>query len=143
MWRDTVYEEIKKNRISLMKLSRAIDRSYEGLRVFFKVKAGKPMGAEDTIQKIGKVLGVEFILVPRKMSVFSRLGLGEAEIAVKTRLIDAAPELYEALKPFANLECPTEANEPDSKIITCTFTLGNLRRVTRALALAEGREWNK
>jgi hypothetical protein len=38
-------------------------------------------------------------------------------IVADANLIAAAPEMYEALKPFANLECPVEANEPDSKTI--------------------------
>jgi len=54
------------------------------------------------------------------------------------QLICAAPDMYEALKPFANLELPIEATEPDSKIVICTCTLGDLKRATMAIAKAEG-----
>lgn len=58
------------------------------------------------------------------------------------RLISAAPDMYEALKVFAELAKPNEAFAPEwsgTEIISVQVSIGDLRSAVTAISKAEGK----
>ena len=71
-------------------------------------------------------------------------GVGAVEARANAQLLAAAPDLLEALQPFANLLDEAMDERPDDWSVWSfnerTITFGDLRRAVAALTMARGEE---
>ena len=80
-----------------------------------------------------------WVRAPNGQRVAIACGQSNDHTVANARLIAAAPDLYEALAPFASAypgeQSPVSLDEP----VVCEFTMRQLKAAAAAIAKAEGR----
>jgi len=94
--------------------------------------------ADFTVAEIEQPRSVKYRgAVTRMQSAEHIYGIGREELIANARLIAAAPDMLEALKPFADLGV---GSGPDDEVDAHSYRIlrGAIRRARAALAKAEG-----